>query len=145
MDAGSGAVVPYPGETHEEAGMAQEQASPGTVAATPSARRPVSSCLLFASAGCLLLIAAIHGAGYAAVALAVRNSGLSPWFQDSFQALWLGYSLQLALIAAILAAAAWKPGTVSKSVTVLCGLLPLPSGLLLAHYNGSSGTTVAFL
>jgi hypothetical protein len=125
--------------------MAQEQPSPGSLTTAPSVRRPISSYLLFAGAGCLLLIAAIHGAGYAAVALAVRNSGLSPWFQDSFQALWLGYSLQLALIAGILAAAAWKPGTVSKSVTILCGLLPLPSGLLLARYNASFGTTVAFL
>ncbi len=125
--------------------MAPEQMSPEDPTRTPPPRRPVLSYLLFAGAGCLLLIAAIHGAGYAAVDLAVRNSGLTPWFQNSFRALWLGYSLQLTVIAAILAAAAWKPGTVSKAVTILCGLLPLPSGLLLAHYNASVVTTVAFL
>jgi hypothetical protein len=125
--------------------LAQAQTSPGNPSKAPTPGRPVSSILLFAGAGCLLLIAAIHAAGYAAVALAVRNSGLTPWFHGAFRALWLGYSLQLAVIAAILAAAGWKPGSVSKAVTILCGLLPLPSGLLLAHANDSLVTTIAFL
>ena len=124
--------------------MSPERSGPEVATKTPP-RRPALTYLLFAGAGCLLLIAAIHAAGYAAVTLAVRNSGLTPWFQNSFRALWLGYALQLAVIAAVLATAAWKPGSVSRAVTILCGLLPLPSGLLLAHYNDSLVTTVAFL
>ena len=125
--------------------MTPEQTPPASRTAASLPGRPVSSYVLFAGAGCLLLVAAIHAAGYAAVMLAVRNSGLTPWFQGCFRALWLGYALQLAVIAAILAAAAWKPGSVSRAVTILCGLLPLPTGLLLASYNDSLPTTVAYL
>jgi hypothetical protein len=39
--------------------MAQEQPSPGSLSTAPSVRRPISSYLLFAGAGCLLLIAGI--------------------------------------------------------------------------------------
>jgi hypothetical protein len=125
--------------------MTPEQAAPASPSTAPRPGRPVSSYLLFTGAGGLLLLAAIHGAGYAAVVLASRNSGLTPWFQGAFRALWLGYALQLAVIAAILAAAAWKPGSVSRAVTILCGLLPLPTGLLLANANDSLATTVVYL
>ena len=125
--------------------MTSEQAGPASRSTAPRPGRPASSYLLFAGSGGLLFLAAIHSAGYAAVVLASRNSGLTPWFQGAFRALWLGYALQLAVIAAILAAAAWKPGTVSKAVTILCGLLPLPTGLLLANANDSVATTVVYL
>ena len=125
--------------------MAPEQMSPPSRQPANSPSRPVAAYLLFAGAAVLLLLAAIHGAGYAAVGLAVRNSGLTPWFQGAFRALWLGYSLQLTVIALILAAAAWKPGSVSRAVTILCGLLPLPTGLLLASSTDSAFTTGAYL
>ena len=107
--------------------------------------RPFASWLLLAGAAALLLEAVVHGVGYAATVLAIQNSGLNRWFQQSIRALWLGHALQLVVIAAILAVAALRPGSVSRPVTVLCGFLPILSGLLLALYNQSVFHTVVFL
>jgi hypothetical protein len=125
--------------------MPPEQNPPASRPTSDPAGRPFAAYLLFAGAAGLLLLAATHGAGYAAVILAIRNSGLTPWFQGAVRALWLGYALQLSVIALILATAGWKPGSVSRAVTILCGLLPLPTGLLLANAAGSAFATGAYL
>ncbi len=122
--------------------MALESGKPDPV---PKPGRPLSSALLLGGATLLLLAGAIHLTQYAAATLVLRNSVLTPWFQQSFRAPWLGHSLQYAVIALILAVAALRPGSVSNPVTVLCGLLPLVSGLLLSAFNGSLFGTAILL
>ena len=139
------------GETSPPSAAPQASRSPSLAPSLAPSRspapsgRPFAAWLLLAGAAALLLEAIVHGVGYAATLLAVQNSGLKPWFQQSIRALWVGHSLQLVVIAAILVVAALKPGSVSRPVVVLCGFLPILSGLLLALYNQSVFHTVMFL
>ncbi len=100
----------------------------------PAGRQKAAAYALYGASACLFLVAAMHGAGYVAASIAVKNSGLSPFFQNAFRALWLGFSLQALVIGGILLIAAMRPRSVSRAVLILCGLLPLISGALLALY-----------
>lgn len=94
-------------------------------------RERLARWALAAAALALLAVAAVHGAGYLTVGIAVRNSGLQPWLQKAFGALWLGYTVQALLLAAVLGLAAWRPRSVSREVVAICGLLPVLAGIVL--------------
>lgn len=116
----------------------------GSVAAPPApasraqaARRKSSKFALLGASLSMALVAAVHGAGYVTASIAVRNSGLAPYFQKAFRALWLGYALQALVVAGLLALAALWPTSVSRAVLLLASLLPLVTGALLAYHLDS--------
>jgi len=94
-------------------------------------RERLAAWLLWLAAACLLLVAIVHAAGYLTASIAVANSGLEPWLRKAFRALWLGFSLQAALVALVLGIAGWRPRAISPPVLAICGLMPVLSGVLL--------------
>jgi len=95
-------------------------------------RLRASRAVLGTAAGCLLVVAILHAGGYAVASIAVANSGLKPEYQAMFRGLWLGFSLQSLVVAAILGLATLRPSAVSRPALVLCGLLPLVGGAMVA-------------
>lgn len=106
--------------------------TPPSPLSSPGFRVRSAHWLLGGASACLLLLAVIHAGGYAVAGIAISNSGLKPVYQATFRGLWLGFSLQALVVAAILALAALRPAAISRSVIVLCGLMPLVSGAILA-------------
>lgn len=99
-------------------------------------------CMLIAAAS-LGGVAVFYFANYVVLAIALGNSGVQPFLQDSIRAMWLTFGCQALLIGALYALAAWKPRAVSRTVVVLLGLLQLVEAILLFHFAGSG--TVALL
>lgn len=93
-------------------------------------------CMLI-GAGALLGVALYYGFGYVGLNIAVGNSGLKPFYQQTMRALWLGYCLQASLLGILFTIAALRPHWISKPVLVICGLLPLAEGILALSFAGS--------
>lgn len=121
---------------------------PSPAALTPQApfRERLATAALVLAALLLLAVAVFHFTGYFTASLAAQNSGLSPWFQQAFRALWLGFSLQGVVLGLVVLLAALRPRWVSPPVAVICGLLPVVNGILLFHFLASAlGTSVLIL
>lgn len=97
----------------------------------------VFRCCQLLAAGCLVVAAGFQIVGYVTASIAVANSGLEPYLQRSFRALWLGSALQSLLLAAIFLLAGLRPRWISRPVVVLCGLLPIASSTLFFAFVGS--------
>lgn len=92
---------------------------------------------LYVAAACLAAAAIFGLMSYVSVSIAVGNSGLKPELAQSFRAHWLGSALQSLLLAGLLALAGWRPGSISRSAIVFCGLLPIASAALFFTLVGS--------
>lgn len=106
--------------------------------APDNGRDRVAYYLLLTAGVCLLVVAVFHFAGYAAASLAVANSGLTPFFKQSFRALWLGFSFQSLLVAGIVLLAAFRPRAISKPVVMIGGLLQILDAALFFWYLEST-------
>jgi len=93
-------------------------------------------CMLI-GAGALLGVALYYGFGYIGLNIAVGNSGLKPFYQQTMRALWLGYCLQACLLGLLFSVAAIRPHWISRPLLVICGLLPLAEGVLALSFAGS--------
>jgi hypothetical protein len=93
-------------------------------------------CMLVGAAA-LLGVALYYGFGYVGLNIAVGNSGLKPFYQQTMRALWLGYCLQSTLLGMLFTVAAMRPHWLSRPVLVICGLLPLAEGVLAMSFTGS--------
>jgi hypothetical protein len=88
-------------------------------------------------AAALLGVALYYGFGYVGLNIAVGNSGLKPFYQQTMRALWLGYCLQASLLGMLFTVAALRPHWISRPLLVICGLLPLAEGILALSFAGS--------
>jgi len=93
-------------------------------------------CMLIGAAA-LLGVALYYGFGYIGLDIAVGNSGLKPFYQQTMRALWLGYCLQATLLGILFTVAAIKPHWISRPLLVICGLLPLAEGVMALSFAGS--------
>ncbi len=111
----------------------------------PGFRARWTRYLLSAAAACLLLVSLLHAGGYAVASIAVANSGLKPEYQAMFRGLWMGFSVQALVVAAILAISAFRPNAVSRPAMVLCGLLPMIGGAMVAWSLASPVASVLLI
>lgn len=93
-------------------------------------------CMLIGAAS-LAGVAVFYFANYVVLAIALGNSGVQPFLQDSIRAMWLTFGCQSLLIAALYALVAWKPYAVSRAVVLLLGMLQLVEAILLFRFAGS--------
>ena len=93
-------------------------------------------CMLIGAAA-LLGVALYYGFGYIGLNIAVGNSGLKPFYQQTMRALWLGYCMQACLLGILFSVAAVRPHWISRPLLVICGLLPLAEGVLALSFAGS--------
>lgn len=93
-------------------------------------------CMLIGAAA-LLGVALYYGFGYIGLDIAVGNSGLKPFYQQTMRALWLGYCLQATLLGILFTVAAMRPHWISRPLLVICGLLPLAEGVMALSFAGS--------
>jgi hypothetical protein len=82
-------------------------------------------------------VAAYFLANYVTASIAIRNSGLRAFYQDSVRAMWLAYVLQLALLAVMLFFAALRPESISRSAVIILSLMPIGSTALLFFFASS--------
>jgi hypothetical protein len=85
----------------------------------------------------LLGVALFYGFSYIGLNIAVGNSGLQPFYQQTMRALWLGYCLQASLLGLLFTVAAMRPHWISRPLLVICGLLPLAEAILAFSFTGS--------
>lgn len=91
------------------------------------------------AAAALLGLAIFYFISYAGVAVAVSTSpDMSPFYQHSVRALWLTFASQSLLFALLYNLVAWRPGSVSREVIVICGLLQLIAAVLIFYFSGST-------
>lgn len=102
-----------------------------------AARLTASRLLLAGGAFGLLIVAVYHTAGYITTALAIANSSLQYEMQQSFKALWLGFSLQALITALVVLVGALRPHAISAAVLLICALLPSLNAAVLFHFVGS--------
>lgn len=93
-------------------------------------------CMMFAGVT-LIGVALFYFVSYLGVKIAVGNSGLKPFYQQTVSALWLTYGSQSLLIGILYAIVASRPHAVSREVIVILGLLQLVEAVLLLTFAGS--------
>jgi hypothetical protein len=94
-------------------------------------------CMLIGAAA-LLSVSLYYLLGYVGVAIALNNSGIQPFYQQSIRAMWLAFGFQAFLMAVLYAVVAWRPRAVSRAVIVICGLLQLVEAVLQLSLSGSA-------
>ena len=100
-------------------------------------------CMLIGALA-LLGIAIFYFSSYVVVLkIALANSGVQPFVQESVRALWLSFAFQGLLIGLLYALVAYQPHTVTREVIVILGLMQLVESILMFVFAGSR--TVAFL
>lgn len=82
-------------------------------------------------------MAVFQATGYVVARIAIGNTGMEPWLKESIKALWLGFSGQCLIVAAILLLAAWRPQSVSTAVLLLCVALVATHASMLVWFTGS--------
>ncbi len=90
----------------------------------------------FLGAACAVLLgsALLHASGYPQVDSQLRGASVAPAWADGLRALWLGFSLHLAGLAALVVLASVRPSSAGRSVLVTCGvILGLDSLVMLAR------------
>jgi hypothetical protein len=85
----------------------------------------------------LLGVAAFYFATYLGLSIAVRNSGLTPFYQQTIRAMWLAFCLQACLLGALYTLVAFRPAAISRPVIVICGLLPMVEAVMMFSYTKS--------
>lgn len=107
-------------------------------------RRYAATTLLLLAAGLIAAASVAHASRYEAAMTRLSEESLSPALVASVQALWLGNSANLAVLALILAWAAFAKEPVARCVLFAVGLLPLSSAIVLAA-NLGIGIPAAFM
>lgn len=79
---------------------------------------------------------------YALATVALGNSGLKPFYQESSRAMWLGFCLQLAVIGMVFLVAAMRPSLVGRGMVLMLAVLPLASTVLLFYFAASRAGAV---
>lgn len=107
---------------------------------TTLARRPAgltAPAVLLAGAALLLALGgASHLAAYHKAVAAVQASDLAPYFGNALKGLWLMDSSGMFVLSVVCAIVAARPGTASRTVMGLIGLIPLSTAVLLYVFIG---------
>ncbi|MEP7312392.1 MAG: hypothetical protein ABI859_07405 [Pseudomonadota bacterium] len=85
----------------------------------------------------LLGVAAYYFTTYISLSIALKNSSLVPFYNQSIRAMWLGFCLQACLLGALYLLVAFRPHAISRPVIIICGLLPMVEAVLTFSYTGS--------
>lgn len=72
------------------------------------------------------------------LSIALSNSGLRPFYQESVRAMWLAFCAQLAILSIILLIAAFNPRGLSRRFVSLLAVMPLLAALLLFTFSAGS-------
>jgi hypothetical protein len=105
--------------------------------AAPGLRERWARNVLGTASAAILLVALLHAGGYFFASMATEYSGVKSEYHAVFRGLRLGFALQSAIVAVVLAIAALRPPAVSRPVIVLCGLLPLVGTAMVAWSTSS--------
>jgi hypothetical protein len=92
--------------------------------------------MLIGAAAILIVTAALHGTGLPVLERQVTPAELPGIWRDALRAIWILYALHLVLVASILVYAVARPGAVSATVLVLCGLIPALDAIALLLFVG---------
>lgn len=94
--------------------------------------------------GCMVGAALIIGGvaiyfvfAYLATSIAVGNSGLKPFYQQSLRAMWLAFCAQLGLLAVVLLYAAGRPRGISRQMVTVLAFMPMLSTVMLFWFAAS--------
>lgn len=92
---------------------------------------------MFGAAIVIAGVATYFFGSYWAANIAISNSGLKPFFQDSSRAMWLGFCAQLAIVALVFFVAALRPQLLSRSIVLLLSLMPILATVMLFWFAAS--------
>lgn len=90
--------------------------------------------------GAALIIAGVasyFAVAYVTASIAVGNSGLKIFYQESVRAMWLGFCAQLGLLAAVLLYAAARPRGISRQMLIVLAFMPMMSTVMLFWFAAS--------
>jgi len=99
-------------------------------------RHRAARILLLAAAVLLTAIGLVLAVAFVDGDIAVSNTGLETWLKNAIKALWIGFLIQALVVAALFVLAALRQEMRSPA-TLLAGLLPLLSALLVFSFMGS--------
>jgi len=68
---------------------------------------------------------------YVATSIALGNSGLKPFYQQSVRAMWLAFCAQLGLLAIVLLYVAARPRGISRQMVTVLAFMPMLSTVML--------------
>lgn len=86
----------------------------------------------------LLALSIFYFITYAGIVDAVtKSNGMSTFYRNSIQGLWLTFASQALLFALLYFLVAARPSSVSREVIVICGLLQLVASVMIFLFSGS--------
>jgi len=91
----------------------------------------------------MVVTAGLHALGYRPVTAQLATSGMQAPWQAGIKGLWLIFSLHLVIVGALFLVACVRPGSVSKTVLVIAGLVPVGDTVMLYSFVGLFIGTVA--
>jgi hypothetical protein len=91
----------------------------------------VARGLLALAAGTMVIAAAIHARSFPAVSQKIVDSDLSRFLVGALEALWLGDSTTLTILAALLVLIALRPRTADPALLAGLALIPAATGMLI--------------
>ena len=103
----------------------------------------VARWLILAGSVVLLATAVLHGSGFRKVSLMIAKSGLSPLAADALKALWLMFSIHLAVLSVVFVVASRT--LAAKRLVLLCALIPVADTLLMFRFLGVFVGTISIL
>lgn len=106
-------------------------------------RMTMAKVLLTLAALTLVATAALHGSGYASISKLLGESNLPGALGVSMRALWVDFSVQLIILAALLGVAVARPTPGARIVVLVCGLGLAVDTLVLGAIVGLFVGTVA--
>jgi hypothetical protein len=101
----------------------------------------IARWLIVAGSVVLFLTALLHGSGYVQISPVLEKSAMIPFVTSGLKALWLIFSVHLAVLSAAFIAASLTPH--GRRLVLLCTLIPACDTILLFHFVGVFIGTVA--
>ena len=103
----------------------------------------VGRWLILAGSVVLFATAVLHGSGFGHVSGMIAKSGLSPLGADAFKALWLMFSIHLAILSVVFVVASRTHA--ARRLVLLCALIPVADTVLMLHFLGVFVGTISIL
>ncbi len=97
----------------------------------------ISKWLLLVAAALLVAGAGLHTAAFPKIGPVVRASSLPTFHAQSYQALWLGDSATLFVLATILVVISMQTQIAARGLLLLLAVIPLATGVLLYAFIGN--------
>jgi len=109
----------------------------------------LSKVLLTLAALTLVATSALHGSGYASISRMLGESNLPAALGVGLRGLWMSFSVQLIILAALLGVAVARPTPGARIVVLVCGLGlavdALVVGAIVGLFVGTVALTLASL